>query len=183
MCTFKRKSKSNVSKKIFLTEQVSSVLQYNTPPKYKDPGVPTILCLIGNHKIDRALLDLSSSVNLLPYSVYEKLGLGELQPADMTLQLADRSIKVPRGRIDDVLVQIDKGVFSVDFVVLDIEPNIFSQNHIPIILDHPFLATADATINCRTRVMDVSVMNMRVSLNIFKLLYNLLWKIILIVIW
>ncbi|KAI5663025.1 hypothetical protein M9H77_22348 [Catharanthus roseus] len=97
MCTFKRKSKSNVSKKIFLTEQVSSVLQYNTPPKYKDPGVPTISCLIGNHKIDRALLDLGSSVNLLPYYVYEELGLGELQPTDMTLQLADRSIKVPRG--------------------------------------------------------------------------------------
>ncbi|KAI5676080.1 hypothetical protein M9H77_07030 [Catharanthus roseus] len=78
MCTFKRKSKTSVSKKIFLTEQVSSVLQYNTPPKYKDPGVPTISCLIGNHKIDRELLDLGSSVNLIPYSVYEELGLGEL---------------------------------------------------------------------------------------------------------
>ncbi|KAI5654747.1 hypothetical protein M9H77_31934 [Catharanthus roseus] len=75
-CTFKRKSKSNVYKKIFLTEQVSSVLQYNTLPKYKDPGVTTILCLIGNHKIDRALLNLGSSVNLLPYSIYEELGLG-----------------------------------------------------------------------------------------------------------
>ncbi|KAI5668096.1 hypothetical protein M9H77_17949 [Catharanthus roseus] len=42
MCTFKRKTKSNVSKKIFLTEQVSSILQHNTPPKYKDLGVPTI---------------------------------------------------------------------------------------------------------------------------------------------
>ncbi|KAI5662303.1 hypothetical protein M9H77_21626 [Catharanthus roseus] len=48
------------------------------------------------------------------------------------------------------------------------EPGRSSQNHIPIILGRPFLATADATINCRTGVMDVSVMNMRVRLNIFK---------------
>ncbi|KAF7810616.1 uncharacterized protein G2W53_037359 [Senna tora] len=82
--------------KVFLNEQVSSVLQYNTPPKLKDPGVPTITCFIGDKRIDRALLDFGSSVNLIPYSVYEELGLGELQPTNMTLQLADRSIKVPR---------------------------------------------------------------------------------------
>ncbi|KAF7839299.1 uncharacterized protein G2W53_007781 [Senna tora] len=101
-----------IDKKVgFLNEQVSSVLQYNTPPKLKDPGVPTITCFIGDKRIDRALLDLGSSVSLIPYSVYEELGLGELQPTNMTLQLADRSIKVPRGRIDDVLVQVDKCYF------------------------------------------------------------------------
>ncbi|KAI5675536.1 hypothetical protein M9H77_06486 [Catharanthus roseus] len=168
ICTFKRKTKSNVSKKIFLTEQVSSILQHNTPPKYKDLGVSTISCLIGVHKIDRALLDLGSSVNLIPYTVYEELRLGELQPTDMTLQLANRSIKIPKGRIDDVLFQIDKVVFPKDFVVLDMEPGRSSNNHIPVILGRPFLATANATINCRTGVMDVSVMNIRIILNIFK---------------
>jgi hypothetical protein len=57
--------------------------------KYKDPGCPTISCIIGNFNIDRALLDLGASVNLLPYSIYEQLGLGELKPTKVALQLAN----------------------------------------------------------------------------------------------
>ncbi|KAL5560761.1 hypothetical protein UlMin_036972 [Ulmus minor] len=71
LCTVKRKT--NVPKKAFLTEQVSSIIQRKTPAKYKDPGCPTISCVIGNHVINRALLDLGASVNLLPYYVYEQL--------------------------------------------------------------------------------------------------------------
>ncbi|RVW66650.1 hypothetical protein CK203_063608 [Vitis vinifera] len=55
----------------------------------------------------KALLDLGASVNLLPYSVYKQLGLGELKPTSITLSLADRSVKIPRGIIEDVLVQVD----------------------------------------------------------------------------
>jgi len=167
MCTLKRKSKDDKSKKVLLSEQMSSILKFDTPPKFKDPGVPTISCFIGNHKIEWALLDLGSSVNLIPYYVYLELGLGELKPSNCTLQLADRSVRTPRGRIDDVLVQIDKGYFPIDFVVLDMDPSQASKQ-IPLILGRPFLATANATINCRSGVMDVSVMNMRVRLNIFK---------------
>jgi len=83
LCTIKRKL--NVQKKAFLTEQVSAIIQHNTPPKYKDPGCPTISCIIGNFWIEQALLDLGASVNLLPYSVYEQLGLGELKPTTITL--------------------------------------------------------------------------------------------------
>ena len=64
-------------------------------------------------------------------------------------------------------MQIDKGFFPVDFVVVDMDPS-HASKQIPLILGRPFLATANATINCRTGVMDVSVMNMRVRLNIFK---------------
>jgi hypothetical protein len=46
-------------------------------------------------QIERALLDLGASVNLLPYSIYVQLGLGELKPTSMTLQLTDRLVKVP----------------------------------------------------------------------------------------
>jgi hypothetical protein len=76
LCIVKRKH--HVQKKAFLTEQVSAILQHNTPVKYKDPSYPTISCIIGNFTIDKALLDLGARVNLLPYSVYEQLGLGEL---------------------------------------------------------------------------------------------------------
>ena len=95
-------------RKPFFTENVSAILQHNTPPKYKDPGCPTILCVLGDYRIKRALLDLGATVNLLPYSVYEELGLGELKRTKITLHLADRSINKPRGVIEDVLVQIEK---------------------------------------------------------------------------
>ena len=83
------KRKLNVHKKAFLIEQVSAMIQNNRPPKFKDPHYPTISCVIGNSKIEKALLDLGASVNLLPYSVYEQLGLAELKPTSIILQLAD----------------------------------------------------------------------------------------------
>jgi len=85
VCTFKRKSKDDKSKKLLLSEQVCSILKYDTSPKFKDPGIPTISCYIGDHKIERELLDLGSSVNLIPYSVYLELGSGELKPSNCTL--------------------------------------------------------------------------------------------------
>lgn len=110
LCT--QKQKHHVHKRAFLTEQVSLIIQSKTPPKFKDPGSPTI--------INRALLDLGASVNLLPYSVYKQLGLGELKPTPVTLQLADRSVKLPRGIVEDVLIKVDKFYFPVDFIVLEL---------------------------------------------------------------
>jgi hypothetical protein len=161
------KRKTNVPKKAFMTEQVSAILQCKLPLKYKDPGCPTITCMIGVSQIERALLDLGASVNLLPYSVYLQLGLGELKPTTMTLQLADRSVKVPRGIVEDVLIKVDKFYFPVDFIVLDTEPVQMVGTEIPVILGRPFLATANALINCRSGVMKISFGNMTVELNIF----------------
>ena len=75
--------------------------------------------MVGNSKLGHALVDLGASVNLLSYSVYVELGLGELEPTNITLQLADRSVKIPRGIVKDVLVKVGKFYFPVDFVVLD----------------------------------------------------------------
>jgi hypothetical protein len=79
------KRKTNVQKKAFLTKQVNAILQCKLPIKYKDPRCPTISCMIGDSQIKRDLLDLGASVNLLPYSIYLQLGLGELKPTSMTL--------------------------------------------------------------------------------------------------
>ena len=158
-----------IEKKAFLTEQVSSIIQSKNPVKYKDPGSPTISVNIGGTCIDKALLDLGASVNLLPYSVYNKLGLGELKPTNITLSLADRSVKIPKGIVEDVLVKVDKFYYPVDFVVLDIEPIGNGPNHVPIILGKPFLATAKAIINCRNGVMQLKFGNMIIELNIFHL--------------
>ena len=142
-----------MQKKAFLTESVSSIIQQNTPLKYKDPGCPTITCVIGNTKVERVLLDLGASVNLLPFSVYKQLGLGELKPTTATLQLADRSIKVPRGVVEDVLVQIDKFYYPVDFIVLDTHPVLNSNAQIPVILGRPFFATSNVLINCKNSIL------------------------------
>ena len=93
LCTQKRKIHMN--KKVFLVENVSSILKCNTPPKIKDPRYPSITCFFGEHTIGRASLDLGASVNLLPYFVYEQLGIGELKLTPITLQLADRPVKIP----------------------------------------------------------------------------------------
>ncbi|XP_075489567.1 uncharacterized protein LOC142528407 [Primulina tabacum] len=97
----------------------------------REPGTLPTLC------------DLGASINLMPLSVFRKLGLGEPKPTRMSLQLADRSVKYPRGVIEDVLVKVDKFIFPVDFVVLDMEEDI----EMPLILGRPFLATDKALID------------------------------------
>ena len=167
LCTIKKGL--GIEKKEFLTEQVSAIIQSRNPVKYKDPGSPTISVNIGGNCIDKSLLDLGASVNLLLYSVYKQLGLGELKPTNITLSLADRSVKIPKGIVEDVLVKIDKFYYPVDFVVLDTEPIANEPNHVPIILGIPFMATSNAIINCRNGVMQLTFGNMTLELNIFHL--------------
>ena len=159
----------NVDKKAFFTEQVSAIIQSKALVKYKDPGSPTISVNIGGTCIDKELLDLGASVNLLPYSIYKQLGLGELMPANITLSLADRSVKIPKGIVEDVLMKVDKFYYPMDFVVLDTEPVAGGTNQVPIILGRPFLATSNAIINCRNGVMQLTFGNMTLELNIFHL--------------
>ncbi|KAA3488423.1 Transposon Ty3-I Gag-Pol polyprotein [Gossypium australe] len=125
-------------------EAVCSVmLQNKLPQKLKDPGSFTIPCLIGSLSIDNALADLGASINAMPYKMFKQLGLGKPKQTRMSIQLADKTVRIPRGIIEDVLVKIDKFVFPVDFVVLDMD----EDNTIPLILGRPFLATARSKID------------------------------------
>ena len=119
--------------------------------------------------MENALLYLGANVNLLPYSIYKQLGLGELKPTTITLSLANRSVKIPKGTIEDVLVQVDKFYYPLDFAVLDTEPIAVGANYVPIILWRPFLATSNAIINCQNGVMQLTFRNMTLELNIFHL--------------
>ena len=168
LCLVKRKL--GVNKEAFMTEQSISLIRNNLPPKYKDPRSPTISIVVGNSKLGHALVDLGASVNLLPYSVYVDLGLGELEPINITLQLADHSVKIPRGIVKNILVQVDKFYFPVDFVVLDTQPVVNQGTQFPVILGIPFLATANAIIHCRGGLMTLSFGNMTVNLNIFNVI-------------
>ena len=167
LCTIKKGL--GIEKKAFLTEQVSTIIQIKNPVKYKDPRSHTISVNIGGTCIEKSLLDLGASVNLLPYSVYKQLGLRELKPTNITLSLADRSVKIPKGIVEDVLVKVKKFYYPVDFVMLDTEPIENGPNHVQIILGTPFLATANAIVNFRNGVMQLTFGNMTLELNIFHL--------------
>ena len=151
------KRKRNVHKKTFLIKQVSAIIQNNRPPKFKDLGCHTISCVIGNSKIEKALLDLRASMKLLSYSMYEQLCLGELKTTSIILQLADRFVIVPKFVVEDVLVQVDKFYFLVDFIILDMPLVSNANSQISMILGHPFIATSNALINCRSGVLKLSL--------------------------
>ncbi|GKD48214.1 DNA-directed DNA polymerase [Tanacetum coccineum] len=126
-----------------MNERCSAVLLNKLPSKEKDPWSFTIPCDIGQLHINNALADLGASISLMPYTMYKKLGLGEPKATRMNLELADRSIEYPRGIIEDVLIQVDKFVLPIDFVILDMP----EDSRVPIILGRPFLATARAMID------------------------------------
>ena len=101
--------------------------------------------------------------------MYKQLGLGELKPTNITLSLADRSVKIPKGIVEDVLVKVDNFYYPVDFMVLDTEPMAESTHQVPIILGRPFFATANAIVKCRNGVMQLTFGNMTLEFNIFHL--------------
>ena len=165
LCTIKKGL--GIEKKAFLTDQVSAIIQSKTPVKYKDPGSPTISVNIGGTCIDKALWDLGASVNLLPYSVYKQLGLGELKPTNITLSLADRSVKIPKGIVEDVLGKVDKLYYPVDFVVLDTELNSKWAQSCANYSGKTIFATSNAIINYRNGVMQLTFGNMTLELIFF----------------
>src|SRR3954466_13880970 len=138
-----KKKKLGEHETVMLTEESSALLKNKLPPKLRDPGNFSIPCTIGNIKFNNALCDLGASVNILPYSLFKKLNIGEVKPTKMTLQLADRSVIHPRGIVEDVLVKVDKFIYPVDLVVLDMA----EDRGIPLILGRAFLRTARAIID------------------------------------
>ena len=103
----------------------------------EDPGAFTIPCTVESLHFAKALCDLGASINLIPLSIYKKLGLGDPKPIVMWLLMADRTVKRPIGILHDVLVKVESFIFPVDFVILDCEVDF----EVPIILGRPFLAT------------------------------------------
>ncbi|XP_068340415.1 uncharacterized protein [Pyrus communis] len=119
LCTNKRRF--NDQETVALSEEVSAVLQRKLPPKLKDAGSFIIPCVIGGKEFGRTLCDLGASINLMPYSVYESLNLGDLKETKVVIQLADRSNRYPKGLLEDVLVQVNELIFPADFFVLEME--------------------------------------------------------------
>ncbi|CAN6440481.1 unnamed protein product [Victoria cruziana] len=165
LCTKKRRSRK-IPESILLSEETSSFVQRRIPQKLEDLGAPFIPCVTGVIHIERALLDLGVSVNVLPGYFYDAFQLGGMKPTSMTIQLADRSVKAPRGVLEDVFLKVEDFIFSVDFVILDMK-GVDAEHRTPIILGRPFLAMANACINYRTGVLEISFGDQKLRLNIF----------------
>ncbi|CAH9088741.1 unnamed protein product [Cuscuta epithymum] len=166
LSTRKRRYESN--EKVFVSKAVSDVLQKDLPPKLEDPGSFIININLGNSKSEKAMLDLGASINLMPYSVYLKLGLNELKSTTVSLQLADHSIRYPRGIIEDVLVQVDKLIIPADFVVLDMDDRCRYVKDMPILLGRPFMATTKTMIDVQNGKLTMSVLDETVEFSILK---------------
>ncbi|KAJ9550857.1 hypothetical protein OSB04_014902 [Centaurea solstitialis] len=158
-----KKRKLNEFETVALTQECSAILTCKIPPKLKDPGSFTIPCSIGGQEVGLALCDLGASINFMPLSVFNKLGIGEVRPTTVTLQLADRSIAYPKGKIEDILVKVDKFIFPADFIILDCEVD----KKVPIILGRPFLATGRALIDVHKGELTMRVNDQQVTFNVF----------------
>ncbi|XP_048227298.1 uncharacterized protein LOC125369329 [Ricinus communis] len=128
---------------VTLNEECSTIFQNNLPEKRHYTGSFTIPYVIGNLFVNDALADLGASINVMPYNLFVKLGLGETKPTRMSIQLTDRYVKYPRGIIENVLIKVNKFIFPVDFVILDMD----DESSVPLILGRPFLATSRAMID------------------------------------
>ncbi|XP_070014382.1 uncharacterized protein [Nicotiana sylvestris] len=149
---------------VSLTEECTSRVQNKLPQKLKDPGSFTIPVRIGNIDVGHVLCDLGASINLMPLSLYKKLGLGAPKPTTVMLQLVDRSIAYPEGVIEDVLLKIGKFIFPADFIILDFE----ADEKVPIILGIPLLAIGDAIVKVREGKMIMRVDNEEAVFNVYK---------------
>ncbi|GJZ09557.1 putative reverse transcriptase domain-containing protein, partial [Tanacetum coccineum] len=123
------------------------------PRKEKDPGSFTLPCFINNICVDNAHVDLEASVSVMLLLTYLNLGLGELAHTRLTVELADRIVKYPKGIAENVLVGIGKFTFLVEFIILDMPEDI----KVLLILRRPFLSTARAKINVYKRKITLRV--------------------------
>ncbi|MBT0984572.1 retropepsin-like domain-containing protein, partial [Salmonella enterica subsp. enterica serovar Typhimurium] len=92
------------------------------------------------------MLDLGASINVMPYSIYASMNLGELKQDGVIIQLADRSNAYPKGVLEDVLVQVNHLIFPADFYVLEMEDSSHAPS-LPILLGRPFMKTARTKID------------------------------------
>ncbi|GJT32304.1 hypothetical protein Tco_0922723 [Tanacetum coccineum] len=124
----------------------ASQIDESIPQKEKDPGSFTLPCYINNVCFDNALVDLGASVSVMGFLTYLNLGLGELAHTKLTVELADQTVKYPKGIAENVLLRID-------FIIIDMPEDI----KVPLILGRPFLSTARAKIDVYKRKITLRV--------------------------
>ncbi|GKC50895.1 reverse transcriptase domain-containing protein [Tanacetum coccineum] len=137
------KEKLEVLANTAINVECSAILLNKVPEKLEDPGKFLIPCILQDLEACNYLADSGASINLMPLSIYEKLGIEPLKPTRMTLELANRSVTFPMDIAKDVIVKVEKFNFLADFSIVDFE----ADPRVPIILGRPFLRTARALVD------------------------------------
>ncbi|CAN6542459.1 unnamed protein product [Malus baccata var. baccata] len=141
LCTTRKRISTKEVVKV--GENVSAILQCKLPPKCKDPGSFTIPCVIGNTRFESAMLDLGASINVMPYSIYASMNLGELKNDG-----------------------VNHLIFPADFYVLEMDESDHAPS-LPILLGRPFMKTARTKIDVfngtLTMEFDGEVINFNLS--------------------
>ncbi|XP_038896389.1 uncharacterized protein LOC120084651 [Benincasa hispida] len=161
-----KKRKVSEKEVIALTQECNTLVSNKLPQKQKDPGSSTVPCSIRGLDVGHALCNLGASINLMPFSVFKNLKIGKAQPTSVALQLAERTIKYPEGKIEDVLVKVDNLIFPADFIILDYE----ADREVLIILGRPFLATGKVLIDVHKDELTMCVDNEEVKFNVLNAL-------------
>ncbi|KAL4281666.1 hypothetical protein GQ457_03G018900 [Hibiscus cannabinus] len=146
------------------TETCLALMHNKVPTKKADPGSFTIECSIGHNYSTKALCDPRASINIMSKSVLKNLGIGEAKPTTVMLQLADHSFVQPEGKIEDILVRIDKFIFPTNFLILDCE----ADENASIILGRPFLATGQVLLDFGNNELILRVDDQQVKIDILK---------------
>ncbi|GKB81679.1 reverse transcriptase domain-containing protein, partial [Tanacetum coccineum] len=146
----------------FLSDESSTMIQNKVPPKLGDPKSFNIPCNFNKTFSCNALADLGANINLMTYSLYAKLSLETLKPTKMSVRLADRSFQYLVGIAENMLVEVGKFTFPVDFVILEIE----EDSKVPLLLGQPFLHTADVVIRVKQKQLNLGVGTERMIFNI-----------------
>ncbi|KAG7536927.1 Zinc finger CCHC-type [Arabidopsis suecica] len=125
------------------------------PKKLGDPGSFTLPCSLGTLAFSNCLCDLGAFKSLMPLSVAKRLGFSKYKPCNITLILADESIRFPHGLLEDLPIKIGNAEIPTDFIVLEMD----EEPKDPLILGRPFLATAGAVIDVKNGKIDLNLGN------------------------
>ncbi|XP_069145401.1 uncharacterized protein [Solanum lycopersicum] len=124
-------------------QRFSAISTRSLVQKKEDMSAFTIPCTIGLLHFAKALCDLGEGINLMPLSMYKKLGLGDPKPTVMRLLMANQTVNRPIGILHDVIVKVESFIFPADLVILDCEVDF----EVPTILGRPFLSTDLALVD------------------------------------
>ncbi|XP_042028825.1 uncharacterized protein LOC121775822 [Salvia splendens] len=147
-------------------ESVTGLVQpSDLPPKKTDPWVFTLPISIRDILMEQAMCDLGASINVMPYSMYEKLGKIKLVETDMVIQLANGSCIYLGGILENEIVKVNKFMYLADFFVIKMtEPG--AEESIGILLGRPFLSTASTVIDVRHGTINLECNGERLTVDI-----------------
>ncbi|XP_042059548.1 uncharacterized protein LOC121804066 [Salvia splendens] len=158
--------KVNEEGRLITDENVSAVIQKSDlPSKKTDPGMFTLLISIVDIQVEHAMCDLGASINVLPYSIYRKLGETKLVDTDIMIQLADRSCIHPEGILEDVVVKVNNFLYPADFFVIKMTEPI-AKNSSGVLLGRPFLSTASTIIDVHNGTISLDFKGEQYTFNI-----------------